>query len=948
TGQTGTTPTAAGTLVPSPAITGSGTVNTLAKFDASTTNLISSSISDTGKAVSTTEPVGIGTATPNALLDVEFTTAAPTNALLSNITYNNSTAVTNAVVSAFDMNFMDSSTAANLSKQTARIALIRQPGATGTVTAFDSALTATEFLHASAPYPIRGINIEGPTMDAGTTLSNFAGLYIGSPSGAGTVTNKYALVTEPNAGNVGIGTTSPTVPLEVAGNLTVDSPGVINGNGSGLTNLNAANLTGILPSAALSGANGSGLTNLNAANLTGTLPSATLTGVDGSGLTNVNAAKLGGFLPGAFATTGANTFTGSQTINSGGTALTADGTGAGAIGLQASSNDVNGIGAVITNSGAGEILSVRDNTGFEVLHADAQGLILTARTDQYRHTNDATTGTVLNELATFTPQGTVKVISAGATGGAYGIVTAGAGTSGSAVVAIWGGAGCVFDNTAVDADYVQISPTAAGQCHDAGPTYPTSGQVVGLVINATAAPPSIRLFQTEVRGAGGGGTITAVNTAAGSGLMGGAASGAANLSLINSCGSGQVLQWNGTAWACATVSSGAGVTSVMAGTGLIGSPSNPITSAGTLTIDPSVVPELGANNTFAGINTFSSVALPNTTSASTGVITFGGTPFVHNYGTGNTFVGASAGNMTMDPVNAMQNTAVGNSALTANTTGVYNAAFGADALVSNTTGFRNSAFGDGALYSNTTGTRNSAFGLAAIEFNTTGIGNAGFGDGALYTLTTGNDNVAIGTFALDFLTTGNGNIALGYEAGNNLTAAESNDIYIGHVGVAGESNTIRIGDGVTQTAAFITGISGATSASGTAVFVNSNGQLGTVTSSRRFKHDIADMGAESDLLMKLRPVAFYYKPELDETQTRQYGLVAEEVAQVAPQLVVYDKDGVPQTVRYHFVNAMLLNAVQKQQRLLEEQRTTIGRQESRIQDLEDRLGKLEAALAKRH
>ena len=155
-------------------------------------------------------------------------------------------------------------------------------------------------------------------------------------------------------------------------------------------------------------------------------------------------------------------------------------------------------------------------------------------------------------------------------------------------------------------------------------------------------------------------------------------------------------------------------------------------------------------------------------------------------------------------------------------------------------------------------------------------------------------------------------------------AAESNNIYIGNAGVAGESNTIRIGIDRNQTAAFIAGISGKTSASGVAVFVNSAGQLGTSTSSRRFKHEIADMGAESDLLMKLRPVAFYYKPELDETQTRQYGLVAEEVAQVAPQLVVYDKDGAPQTVRYHFVNAMLLNEVQKQQRLLEEQRTLLG------------------------
>jgi hypothetical protein len=136
------------------------------------------------------------------------------------------------------------------------------------------------------------------------------------------------------------------------------------------------------------------------------------------------------------------------------------------------------------------------------------------------------------------------------------------------------------------------------------------------------------------------------------------------------------------------------------------------------------------------------------------------------------------------------------------------------------------------------------------------------------------------------------------------------------------------------------GINLATSASGVAVLVNSAGQLGTVTSSRRFKNDIADMGAESDLLMKLRPVAFYYKPQYDDTHTRQYGLVAEEVAQVAPQLVVFDKEGAPQTVRYHFVNAMLLNEVQRQETLLQ-------KQASQIQDLTRQVEQLRALVNER-
>jgi hypothetical protein len=296
------------------------------------------------------------------------------------------------------------------------------------------------------------------------------------------------------------------------------------------------------------------------------------------------------------------------------------------------------------------------------------------------------------------------------------------------------------------------------------------------------------------------------------------------------------------------------------------------------------------------------LALPNTASSSVGVLTLGGTPFLHNFGTGNTFVGASAGNMTM--------------------TGQFNTAVGSSALLSNTTGNTNSAFGAGALQLNTIGLRNSAFGFDALLSNTTGMQNSAFGSGALQNLTSGDLNTAIGA-----------------GAGNSLTSGSSN-VYIANSGAGSESNTIRVGTVGTQMTTFIAGISGATSASGVAVFVNSSGQLGTTTSSRRFKHEIADMGGESDLLMKLRPVAFYYKPELDETQTRQYGLVAEEVAQVAPQLVVFDKDGTPQTVRYHFVNAMLLNEVQKQWTIIESQ-------ESKIQNLEARLARLETTIAGR-
>jgi hypothetical protein len=426
-----------------------------------------------------------------------------------------------------------------------------------------------------------------------------------------------------------------------------------------------------------------------------------------------------------------------------------------------------------------------------------------------------------------------------------------------------------------------------------------------------------------------------------------------------------------------------------------------------------------------------------------GVITLGGTRFLHNFGTDNTFLGAGAGNMTMTGLGAntavgfsalsanstgknnsalgasalsanttgygnsafgylalsanttgVQNEAFGSGTLSVNTTGIQNAAFGLAALGANTTGASNSAFGYGALNANTTGIQNEAFGIDALLANTTGNGNSAFGGGALaknttggssvttggnsafgnFALganttaggnsafgygaltvnTTGKNNVAVGAAALAKLTSGVGNVAIGTGAGGNLGAAESNNIYVGNSGIVGESNTIRIGFIGTQTAAFVAGISGKASPNGVAVLVNGTGQLGTTTSSRRFKHQIADIGAESDVLMKLRPVAFYYKPELDETQTRQYGLVAEEVAQVAPQLVLFDKDGAPQTVRYHFVNAMLLNEVQKQRQLVEEQQktneeqnNTIARQQEEIQDLAARVVKIETLLAGR-
>jgi trimeric autotransporter adhesin len=303
--------------------------------------------------------------------------------------------------------------------------------------------------------------------------------------------------------------------------------------------------------------------------------------------------------------------------------------------------------------------------------------------------------------------------------------------------------------------------------------------------------------------------------------------------------------------------------------------------------------------------------------------------------TNDVFLGFGAGTFTGSAFGP-NNIGLGNSTLNALDGGADNTASGYDALHSTSTGNSNTGSGYSALYSNSSGSDNTAMGSFALYGNTSGSYNTALGYGSLYS--PGNT------------TTGSSNIAIGYQAGNSYTGSETGNIDIGSTGTVGESSTIHIGS--TQTATYIAGINGATVASGTAVMVGASGQLGTVTSSQRFKDNIADMGDESDLLMKLRPVTFYYKPELDPTHTRQYGLVAEEVAQVAPQLVVFDKDGTPQTVRYHFVNAMLLNQVQKQRQLIEEQQkanqdqqSTIARQQAEIQDLADRLSKLEARLA---
>jgi len=291
------------------------------------------------------------------------------------------------------------------------------------------------------------------------------------------------------------------------------------------------------------------------------------------------------------------------------------------------------------------------------------------------------------------------------------------------------------------------------------------------------------------------------------------------------------------------------------------------------------------------------------------------------------------------------NTASGMWALASNTTGYRNTANGAEALYTNTTGADNTASGNRALFDNTTGYNNTASGGWALYQNTTGYSNTASGIYALYSNTEGTYNIGIGVDALNSNTTGSHNTAIGAGAGYNATAGNYN-IYIGSdvYGIAGESNVIRIGSGQAQT--YIAGIYGASSGSGSAVYVNSNGQLGTGTSSRRFKEDIKDMGEASSRLMNLRPVTFRYKNEIDkEGRTLQYGLIAEEVAEVYPELVHYEKDGEPFTVRYHELSPMLLNEVQKQGEQIKKLNRALDEKDVRIQKLEKVLEAVQERMA---
>jgi hypothetical protein len=301
-------------------------------------------------------------------------------------------------------------------------------------------------------------------------------------------------------------------------------------------------------------------------------------------------------------------------------------------------------------------------------------------------------------------------------------------------------------------------------------------------------------------------------------------------------------------------------------------------------------------------------------------------------GTSNTAVGFFS---LHDNTTGSFNTAIGARALISNINGEENTALGRSALRDNTDGGRNTAIGVGSLAENTSGSFNTAVGRSALKNNTTANDNAALGFNALGLNSIGTSNTALGKNALALNANGNSNTGVGFRAGNAVTTA-SNVICIG-------ANVF--GDNL-DNSCYIGSIFGQTSPGGTAVFVNSNGKLGTAPSSRRFKEEIKPMDKASEALFSLKPVSFHYKKEIDPAGTPQFGLVAEEVEKVNPDLVVRDKDGKTYSVRYEQVNAMLLNEFLKEHQAFLDERNKVQQLEANAARQQKQIEALAAGLQK--
>jgi hypothetical protein len=460
----------------------------------------------------------------------------------------------------------------------------------------------------------------------------------------------------------------------------------------------------------------------------------------------------------------------------------------------------------------------------------------------------------------------------------------------------------------------------------------------------TSHPPEL-----DIAFAGGDGTITGVTTAGGSGLTGGGTSGTLNLSLTNACATNQVLQWNGSAWICASVGTGT-ITSVTAGTDLTGGGTS---GNVTLNLNTANVPQLAASNTFTGNQTVNgNVIATGAVSAGTS-FNLGSSPFVYGFNL-NAFFGG-AGNFTMTGGNNIgtgngalasgttgaDNTAYGVSALALNSTGTGNAADGDFALSENTSGSGNAASGYGALTSSTTGISNTAVGFLALADNTTGDYNVAVGSDSLGSSTSGGYNVAVGNNALETNTSGLANTGVGNAAGqtidgssltgknntalgtgsgfstgtlNNATAlganavvGENNALVLGSIkGVNGQTATVNVGIGTTTPDNNLT-VNGSADKPG-------GGSWGTF-SDGRLKSLNGNFTVGLSEVLKIRPVRYRYKPDNAmgiRDGEEHIGVVAQEVQKIIPEAVTENSKG------YLLVNNdpviwAMLNAIKEQQ-----------------------------------
>lgn len=327
---------------------------------------------------------------------------------------------------------------------------------------------------------------------------------------------------------------------------------------------------------------------------------------------------------------------------------------------------------------------------------------------------------------------------------------------------------------------------------------------------------------------------------------------------------------------------------------------NVVVSTPSVFIGPGSVASTTTNT--AGTN----FLFPATTSTAGQILQDGVTVF-HTFGMDDLFIGPNSGNFTHD-IGATGNLGIGASTLASLTTADASTCVGFQCGLNIQDGSNNTFYGWGCGADTTSGARNTSSGTGSMFSNQTGNENAAFGYNTLASVT-GSGNTAYGYASGFFLAGGNFNVLVGHNAGSGYTSTESNNIVIGTAGTTAESNVIRIGDNGTHLATYVQGISGVT-VTGSAVLCAADGQLGTVASTRKVKHDIQPMADSSAYIYNLEPVTFRYNATPD---VKSYGLIAEEVQAVMPDLVLYDNQGAPASVKYHELPAMLLNELIKLQ-----------------------------------